>query len=401
MKLAVQLHSAGPIRLDADFDCDAGELVALVGPSGSGKTSILRGIAGLLGGASATGRVELVGGAAPGVAPDVAPVAGGGQAESTVWFDSERGINLTPQARRCGMVFQHYALFPHLNAIQNIAVGAYSTLTTDQKHQLAQDLLARWGMADLGARLPRQLSGGQQQRVALARALLRIGGTPGHRAGGTPGHNAGGVLLLDEPFSAVDAPMRQTLYRELAQLRQNLRLPIILVTHDLTEARRLADRVVIVDAGATLQSGPPERVLRSPRNARVAELVGIHNHFAGHFYKSNKTEGATVRWGQLDLQVVDKSKIPHNTAVTWVLAGDLVQVLGLGAHEADNVIDCVLTEALPLGEISLCKLAVQGALPDALTLNLSTAQLRNMGAEVGARLQVAVPPDAVHIMPLR
>ena len=449
MKLTVQLHSTGPIRLDADFDCDAGELVALVGPSGSGKTSILRGIAGLLGkpghvDARVGGRVELVGGVMGDlVQRSVGEGVGSGTvadavlgAANTIWFDSTRGINLPPQARRCGMVFQHYALFPHLNAIENIAVGAYSTLANDQKHQLAQDLLARWGMADLGARLPRQLSGGQQQRVALARALMRIGGAQadsgqsgqatGDRAqNGHSQQTACGVLLLDEPFSAVDAPMRQTLYRELAQLRQNLRLPIILVTHDLTEARRLADRVVIVDAGATLQSGPPERVLRSPRNARVAELVGIHNHFAGHFYKSSDAQKATVRWGSLDLRVVDKSKIPHDTQVTWVLAGDLVHVLGAATapkasdgtaslenlvlaketgkkdHGADNVIDCILTEALPLGEISLCKLAVPGAVPDALTLNLSTAQLRAMGAQVGAHLQVAVPPDAVHIMPLR
>ncbi len=395
--LRVQLRSLGPIALDAQFDCAAGELVALVGPSGGGKTSIVRAIAGLLPAhGSVTGQVTMGG---------------------SVWMDSSHNICLPPQARRCGMVFQQYALFPHLNAIENIAICAYSKRATDQNTlhiQLqARDWLARLGMGDLALRLPNQLSGGQQQRVALARALMRLTfdeTTDSAALSSTETAQPRGVLLLDEPFSAVDAPMRQTLYRELAQLRQSLHIPIVMVTHDLTEARRLADRVVIVDAGTTLQTGAPERVMHSPRNARVAHLVGIHNHFAGHFYKATQTGLARLRWGSIDLKVPDKSKIPNNTAVTWVLAGDLLQVglQGSPSVQADNVLHCTLTEALPLGEISLCKLVVQGTQdakrggqPDALTLNLPTAQLRAIGTEVGATLQVGVPPEAVHIMPLR
>jgi molybdate transport system ATP-binding protein len=412
--LHVSLQCTTPVPLRAEFDCAPGELVALVGPSGSGKTTLLRAIAGLYQPPNLRGQVRL-----------------GQGSGAAVWFDSTCAIALPPQARRVGLVFQNYALFPHLSAINNIAVCADSAWAGSQKHAQSMVLLQRMGLGDLAHRLPHQLSGGQQQRVALARALVRIvplselstdqqttdQQTMYQRA--SPAEPPG-VLLLDEPFSAVDAPMRQVLYRELAQLHATLQLPMILVTHDLAEARRLADRVVIVDGGTTLQSGPPERVLRSPRNARVAELVGIHNHFAGQFftapppsiYLPPAAEGfGQLRWGSQTLQVQDKGKIANDMAVTWVIAGDRVQVLGADAGAAqspsqpgapDNLLACRLLEMLPLGEISVCKLQVHGT-PDGdkVTLNLSTALLRSLGASVGAELLLHLPPQALHIMPLR
>jgi molybdate transport system ATP-binding protein len=367
--LHVHLRSSAPVPLQAEFDCAPGELVALVGASGSGKTTLLRTVAGLHRSADLTGSVRL-----------------GDQ----LWMDSAQGIHLSAQQRRVGLVFQHYALFPHLNAINNIALCAYSMTATGQNDpkNLAKTWLERLGLADLAHRLPHELSGGQQQRVALARALVRI-------------QNGSGVLLLDEPFSAVDAPMRQVLYRELAQLRQSLAVPIILVTHDLNEARRLADRLVIIDAGHSLQSGTPAQVIRSPRNARVAQLVGIHNHFHAQFFSASAGE-ALLHWGELRLHVKDKGKIESGTAVTWVLAGEAVQLLALqeAAQNDANVLACHFTEMLPLGEISLCRLAVQGT-PDTIQLNLPTAQLNAMGLATGAQVKLAVPTDAAHIMPLR
>jgi molybdate transport system ATP-binding protein len=382
--LHVSLRCTAPVPLHAEFDCAPGELVALVGPSGSGKTTLLRAVAGLFSSAHLQGNVSL---------------------DDIVWFDSARGIKLPPQQRRVGLVFQQYALFPHLSAINNVASCASFHWATAQKYSQSMALLERLGLADLARRLPHQLSGGQQQRVALARALVRLLPLEGQSA-------EPGVLLLDEPFSAVDAPMRQVLYHELAQLHATLQLPIVLVTHDLAEARRLADKVVIVDAGTTLQSGPPERVLRSPRNARVAQLVGIHNHFAGQFasapapniYVPHTAERyGQLRWGTHTLQVADKGKIDDGTAVTWVLAGDSVQVLpAQPTGLADNHLPCELTEMLPLGEICVCKLAVPGApVGDAVTLNLSTAVLRGFGAQVGSALVLHIPPQAVHIMPVR
>ena len=380
--LLVDIRSNSPVALCAQFDCAPGQLVALVGASGSGKTTLLRTIAGLHRSADLAGVVHL---------------------SDQTWMDSERGLFLSPQQRRAGLVFQHYALFPHLNAMNNIALCADSTPPNGMNHakERAKDWLARLGMADLAERLPHQLSGGQQQRVALARAVVRLQND----------ENTRGVLLLDEPFSAVDAPMRQVLYRELAQLRQSLNVPIILVTHDLHEARRLADAIVIIDAGESLQSGPPAAVMRSPRNARVAELVGIQNHFHAQFQKAETNDAvsdnasgghALLHWGDLKLRVRDKGKIDSGTAVTWVLAGEAVQVLSTNAASdaLDNCLICTITEMLPLGEISLCRLAVHGT-PDTIQLNLPTAQLAVMNASTGSEIHLQVPVHAAHIMPLR
>ncbi|WP_332777602.1 ABC transporter ATP-binding protein [Polaromonas sp.] len=381
--LQVSLHNDGAIRLNAEFDCANGELLALVGPSGSGKTSVLRGIAGLLKSPALQGRVS-VGTAAP-----------------DLWFDSVRGVRLPPQQRRVGLVFQHYALFPHLSAMENVAIAAANTRKTRARPAAFFDeLFERMGLAGLQQRRPAQLSGGQQQRVALARALAR----------------EPQVLLLDEPFSAVDAPTRQTLYRELAALRQSVAIPMVLVTHDLNEARRLADRVVILDAGESLQIGPPARVFASPRNARVAELVGIQNHFQGQFFKSNEGEQPGVGhlvWrceeqgragtptSPVTLQVSDKGRLDDGADVSWVLAGELLDISRQAHAQGGNEVVCMLQEVLPLGEISLCTLVPAQLPAQRMTLNLSTALLRQLGAVPGAMLYVRIPPQAVHIMPVR
>jgi molybdate transport system ATP-binding protein len=383
--LKVQLRSVSPIRLEAEFDCGAGELVALVGPSGSGKTSMLRAIAGLWTPADVQGHIRVAGQA---------------------WLDTATGVQLTPQQRRAGLVFQHYALFPHMTAQANVALAAGPGWSRTD----VQTLLARLGLAELGERRPSQLSGGQQQRVALARALVRV--MPRPQTASVAARSLPGVLLLDEPFSAVDAPTRQTLYRELAALRQNVSVPMVLVTHDLSEARRLADRVVIVDAGHTLQTGAPARVFASPRNARVAELVGIQNHFEGRFFKDQPGWGR-LHWtapgaGQdaIDLTVIDKNKIGDGTPVTWVLNGEQVDVLADGAPLSESVrgqtrLRCRLAEVLSLGEISLCTLTPQALPGQTITLNLTTRLLGRLQVGAGGWIQLLIAPGALHIMPVR
>ena len=370
--LHVSLKNSGPVRLNAELDCAPGELLAVVGPSGSGKTSVLRAIAGLLKSPGLQGRVQV------GPEPD------------QLWFDSERGIHLAPQQRRVGLVFQHYALFPHLTAIENVALAAGNTWDKEQFDALFE----RMGLAGLQHRRPAHLSGGQQQRVALARALAR----------------EPQVLLLDEPFSAVDAPTRQTLYHELAALRQRIAIPMVLVTHDLNEARRLADRVVILDAGESLQIGPPAKVFTSPRNARVAELVGIQNHFRGQFFTSPKAggfgklvwQGQALHAGEaVNLQVIDKGRLDDGAEVSWVVAGELLDMSAQAGAQSANTLACALREVLPLGEISLCTLVPTQLPCQCITLNLSSALLRQLGAEPGAVFYLHIPPEAVHIMPVR
>lgn len=384
--LQVQLRSTSPIRLEAEFDCGAGELVALVGPSGSGKTSMLRAIAGLWTSTDVQGHIRVAGQA---------------------WLDTAAGVQLSPQERRAGLVFQHYALFPHMTAQANVALAAGPGWSGAD----VQTLLARLGLAALSQRRPAQLSGGQQQRVALARALVRVMPKPSVAQAEAP-QVLPGVLLLDEPFSAVDAPTRQTLYRELAALRQKVSVPMVLVTHDLAEARRLADRVVIVDAGQTLQTGEPARVFASPRNARVAELVGIQNHFEGRFWKGE------AGWGRLcwtdpsqpeaglDLAVFDKNKIDNGTRVTWVLNGEQVDVMADGrqpslAEPGHTRLRCQLLEVLSLGEISLCTLRPEALPSQTITLNLTSRLLRRLQVGAGGWVQLLIAPGALHIMPVR
>jgi molybdate transport system ATP-binding protein len=378
--LKVRLSNSAPMHLNVQFDCAPGELVALVGPSGSGKTSVLRAIAGLLKTPTLSGQISV---------------------NDTPWFDrsaaKKASTNLSPQDRRVGLVFQNYALFPHLTAMQNIAISVTNTPATT-----INDAFQRLGLMGLENRLPSQLSGGQQQRVALARALAR-----------NPA-----VLLLDEPFSAVDAPSRTSLYRELANLRSSVSTPMVLVTHDLHEARRLADRVVILDAGNTLQSGTPEQIFSRPRNARVAELVGIQNHFSGRFYKSNAADSpgfAELDWQGCKLQVIDKNKLADGAQVSWVLAAEHVDVAqvtenGAGCEQSPpgNTLRCQFVEILSLGETSICSLSPlvwPGLASERLTLTLSSAQVRSFGVKVmqgqNTVVDVHIPAHSIHIMPMR
>jgi molybdate transport system ATP-binding protein len=232
--LQVRVQQDGPIPLDAAFACRPGEVLALVGPSGSGKTTILRAIAGLY--RARAGRITCNG---------------------AVWFDTADGIDLPPHVRSVGLVFQNYALFPHMTALGNV-MAALGHRPASERSTRARDLLRLVHLEGLEDRRPAMLSGGQQQRVAVARALAR-----------DPK-----ILLLDEPFSAVDKMTRQKLHRELTELRHAFRFPVVLVTHDLDEASLLADRLCILRHGTTLQEGSPFEVTTRPSSTEVARLLG-------------------------------------------------------------------------------------------------------------------------------
>lgn len=233
--LAVRLHQTAPIPLDVAFSVAPGEAMALVGPSGSGKTTTLRAIAGLY--HAAEGRIACNG---------------------TTWFDSAAQVHLPARQRRAGLVFQSYALFPHLTALANV-MEALNDMPRETRREVAMALLARVHLDGLEDRRPAQLSGGEQQRVAVARALAR----------------RPDVLLLDEPFSAVDRVTRRKLRRELAELRRDLPMPVVLVTHDLDDVMRLADRLCVMHKGRILQSGSVAEVMARPASAEVAELLDL------------------------------------------------------------------------------------------------------------------------------
>jgi molybdate transport system ATP-binding protein len=221
----------GALELDVALEVGAGECLAVAGPSGAGKTSVLRVAAGLL-------------------RPEHGAVEAGGE----LWLDTQRGIDLPPERRRCGYLFQEYALFPHLSAWQNVA---YPLRGPDRRAR-ALALLDRFGMVGLADARPRTLSGGERQRVALARALAR----------------EPEVLLLDEPLAALDARTRAAAVRELGAALREAEVPALLVTHDFSEAAALGDRVGVIDAGHVLQEGTPSELAAAPRSAFVADFTG-------------------------------------------------------------------------------------------------------------------------------
>jgi molybdate transport system ATP-binding protein len=230
----------GDFHLRPAFNA-ADELVVLLGPSGSGKSLTLQAIAGLM--RPDSGRIELPQGTA---------------------FDSAKGINLRPQERSVGYVVQDLALFPHMSVAENVefAIAGWPRALRTARVAELLDLL---GLQGLESRLPSSISGGQQQRTALGRALAA----------------RPRILLLDEPFSALDAPVRNALRREVARLRRQLGLLALFVTHDLQEAFALGDRIAVYDHGQVLQYGPRSDVFRVPASIRVAQLLDARNIFEG------------------------------------------------------------------------------------------------------------------------
>jgi molybdate transport system ATP-binding protein len=234
----------GSFRLDLRLQVAPGETVALLGPNGAGKTTALRALAGLE--ALTEGHIALDGAVLDGAVLD--EPRGGGR-----WTP--------PEHRRIGVVFQDYLLFPHLNAVDNIAFGPRRRgLGRAEARALAGEWLDRVGLGGFGKRRPGQLSGGQAQRVALARALA----------------TDPALLLLDEPLAALDARTRLDTRVELHRHLAGLAGPAVLVTHDPVDALMLADRLVVVEDGRAVQEGDGESVTARPRTDYIARLVGLN-----------------------------------------------------------------------------------------------------------------------------
>ncbi|HNY30313.1 MAG TPA: ATP-binding cassette domain-containing protein [Fibrobacteria bacterium] len=252
-----KLSSAtGPMEVEVDLQVGAGERLALFGPSGSGKSSVLRMVAGLL-------------------RPDEGHV----EVDGVVWFDSAARLDLPPHRRRPGMVFQDHALFPHRTAFQNILDGVQGP---GDRAKRAREFLDVFELSGVGDHPPTRLSGGQKQRVALARTLA----------------SDPGILLLDEPFSALDASLRGRVIEETAMHLDRERKATILVSHDMGEVWRLADRVLRLEQGQVVALGPPDSVFAggtSTPRLRIPATVLALRESEGFVVVTASAAGTVVR----------------------------------------------------------------------------------------------------------
>ena len=297
-----------------DVTWTAGDGVAvLFGPSGAGKTLTLACLAGLL-------------------RPDAGRIVVGDR----VLFDAAAGIDVPPQARRVGYVFQGYALFPHLSVADNVAFGLRDAPRA-QRTDKTREVLRRLGLAELADRRPQELSGGQRQRVALARALAI-----------DPA-----LLLLDEPLSALDAPLRRALRDELRAILRDWGTAAVLVTHDFTEAYRIGDRIVVYDAGRVVQSAPRAELLWRPASESVARIMGIRNVLHGTVVKAT-ADRIQIRWrGQL-LEAVNsptRSYLPlPDSPIAFFIRPEYVRLIRKDRGAADPSHHMNLMDGVIVGE---------------------------------------------------
>jgi ABC-type sulfate/molybdate transport systems ATPase subunit len=343
-------------HLDLDFDLPlppftvsaalsvGAETVALVGPSGAGKTTVLRAIAGL-----------------------ARPERGHIRLDDRAWFDAEAGISLAPEERSVGLVFQDYALFPHLTVRKNVAFGARSDPAR------VDELLERLRIAHLAGERPGTLSGGERQRVALARALAR----------------RPEVLLLDEPLSALDAHTRAEIKVQLRELLDELALPTIFISHDFRDAVALAHRAAVIVAGKIRQVGSVESLARAPTDAFVAALTG-NNVLRAIASPGESGSTLTLADGQ-QLQVPAHAAGP----VGAVIAPGDVEVLSEAPTDGDraNALHGKVASLTRLGtrvEARVGPVDVEWRAEDAASLLLET------GIEAWIRL----PPGAITVVPL-
>ncbi|MAO65608.1 MAG: iron ABC transporter ATP-binding protein [Balneola sp.] len=246
--LTKSFDQSGPVVNQVGFEVKEDEIFALLGPSGCGKTTTLRLIAGFE--HCEDGEIHIEG-----------------------ELVESPGVHLSPQKRKVGFVFQDYALFPHMNALENVAFGL-KEVERKKRPVLAEEVLCRTGMEKYKHRMPDELSGGQQQRVALARAIA-----PKPK-----------LVLMDEPFSGLDAMLRDSTRKEVRAILKKSGMSAILVTHDQEEALSFADRIAVMNNGQIEQIGTPEEVYYHPNTQFVAQFLGRTNLFRAHADGSDNVE---------------------------------------------------------------------------------------------------------------
>jgi molybdate transport system ATP-binding protein len=348
-----QFPSGPSIRAELTARTDAFSVTVLFGPSGSGKTTVLRCLAGL-----------------------EVPTRGRVQFGSETWFDSERHICLPPQRRRLGFLSQDYALFPHLTVAANIGY-ALGAVARPERQIRIRDLMRMVELEGLERRFPRQLSGGQQQRVALARALA----------------SRPRLLLLDEPLSALGSPTREELRRELRAWLAEWQAPTLLVTHDRGEAMALGDRVVILDQGRVLQSGPAEEVFTQPASVAAARIVGVETIEPARVLKV-EAGMATVAVGSVELKAPARNN-PSAACYICIRAQDVTLEkndinVSPGTNRLTARVEAIAQEG-PTARIGLdCGFS--------LTAVITRLTLLELAIEEGETVRAVFKPEAVHLI---
>jgi putative spermidine/putrescine transport system ATP-binding protein len=334
------------------LDIPAGSFVTLLGPSGSGKTTTLNLLAGFL-------------------LPDAGEIFVDGQAISRV----------PPYRRNIGMVFQNYALFPHMTVFENVAFplrmrtalgGAALRLRVEETLDLVQ-------LAGLGARYPRQLSGGQQQRVAMARALV----------------SDPRLLLMDEPLGALDKKLRERLQLEIKAIHRRVGATIVYVTHDQSEALTLSDLVVVMDRGRVLQVGPPRALYESPETGFVADFLGGANLLSGHVASEAGEDLIVALPGGATIAVRGNGRAVPRVPVQIMIRPEDVEVSRSRPSDPEAVtLPGEIVEAVYLGDAIKLVVQVSGG-----ALTAKVAGRRGAEFSPGDAVTVAWPRSAARILP--
>lgn len=329
---------------DVSFNVEAGQVVALLGPSGCGKSTLLRGIAGLL-------------------SPD----------KGEILMDGQNMGRIPARRRGIGMVFQNYALFPHLTVAENIAYGLVSR--RESRHDITMqvgEMLRLARLESFATRLPRELSGGQQQRVAVARALAI-----------NPS-----VLLLDEPFGALDRGLRAQLQDEFVRMQRKLGITTVMVTHDQEEAQTVADKLVVMNGGQVEQVGTPEELYDHPASLFVNGFIGHTNRF-----KSEVTSRNTIRL--MSGQTVAMSRdVPFIKGAEINLTARPEHV-SIVSRDSDNSLNARWIRSSPLAHMLSVDLELLDGTPVKALIERNAGPRPSPGSEVGLQLDL----NNLHVFP--
>jgi molybdate transport system ATP-binding protein len=353
----------GEFNHQADFSAGS-ELVVIFGPSGAGKSLTLSVLAGL-----------------------TVPDSGLIQVGDRVFFDSSKRINLPPQKRRVGYVFQEYALFPHLTVAGNIAFGL-PKLSRQEKAERVDEMLSLMRLERLGDSYPHQISGGQRQRTALARALAF----------------EPSVLLLDEPFSALDSAVREKLRLDILRIKERLRIPIVFVTHDLEEAYMLADRMVVFDKGRVRQVGTRDEIFYKPADRTVARFVGAKNIFSG---RVDRVQGDDCRLqAELFALTAPRGELTQGQEIEFCIRPEDIIIVrpdrAVGRRLEKNILSGAIASVSHRGAIYQLEWRLGGGDRSAgafdFTIRLPAHAYRRLELEVGRPADISVKKESIHVL---